>query len=54
MGESSAKIETRELDAYFGSNKAVKGINIKVKANHATAIIGPSGCGKSTVHQMLE
>ena len=23
-------------------------INLKVAANHATALIGPSGCGKST------
>jgi len=53
MGESSAKIEARGLDAYFGSNRAVKGIDIKVKSNRATAIIGPSGCGKSTFIRCL-
>ena len=28
--------------------QALYDINLKVAANHATALIGPSGCGKST------
>ncbi|MEI4920820.1 ATP-binding cassette domain-containing protein, partial [Klebsiella pneumoniae] len=28
-------------------------INIKMAANHATAVIGPSGCGKSTFVRCL-
>jgi phosphate transport system ATP-binding protein len=42
-------IETRDLDIYYGSFKAVTDVNIKVKRNAITAIIGPSGCGKSTL-----
>lgn len=42
-------IETRGLDIFYGSFKAVTGVNIKVKKNAITAIIGPSGCGKSTL-----
>ena len=42
-------IETRDLDIFYGSFKAVTGVNIKVKRNAITAIIGPSGCGKSTL-----
>jgi phosphate transport system ATP-binding protein len=42
-------IETRDLDIYYGSFKAVTGVNIKVERNAITAIIGPSGCGKSTL-----
>jgi phosphate transport system ATP-binding protein len=42
-------IETRELDIYYGSFKAVTGVNMKVERNAITAIIGPSGCGKSTL-----
>ena len=53
MAESSAKIETAGLSAYFGSNKAVKDMSIRMKANKATAIIGPSGCGKSTFIRCL-
>jgi len=42
-------IETRDLDIYYGSFKAVTGVNMKVEKNAITAIIGPSGCGKSTL-----
>jgi phosphate transport system ATP-binding protein len=42
-------IETRDLDIYYGSFKAVTGVNLNVEKNAITAIIGPSGCGKSTL-----
>ncbi len=37
------------LHAFYGTNHAVKGIDISFTANQVTAIIGPSGCGKSTM-----
>ncbi|MBP6531919.1 MAG: phosphate ABC transporter ATP-binding protein [Bacteroidia bacterium] len=42
------KIETKNLNLYYGSFHALKGISMSVKANTVTALIGPSGCGKST------
>jgi phosphate transport system ATP-binding protein len=42
-------IETRDLDIFYGSFKAVTGVNMQIKRNAITAIIGPSGCGKSTL-----
>jgi phosphate transport system ATP-binding protein len=42
-------LETRDLDIYYGSFKAVTGVNLKIERNKITAIIGPSGCGKSTL-----
>jgi phosphate transport system ATP-binding protein len=42
-------IETRDLDIFYGSFKAVTGVTMKVERNKITAIIGPSGCGKSTL-----
>jgi phosphate transport system ATP-binding protein len=45
----SDKLVARSLNAYFGSNHAVRDINVTVTANRVTAIIGPSGCGKSTL-----
>ena len=42
-------IETRDLDIFYGSFKAVTGVNMKVERHKITAIIGPSGCGKSTL-----
>ncbi|SRR5579885_1857039 len=43
------KLIARGLNAYFGSNHAVRDINVTINANRVTAIIGPSGCGKSTL-----
>jgi phosphate transport system ATP-binding protein len=42
-------IKVRGLNAYYGAQHAVKGIDIDFPANQVTAIIGPSGSGKSTV-----
>jgi phosphate transport system ATP-binding protein len=42
-------IEARDLEIYYGTFKAVTGVNMKVERNKITAIIGPSGCGKSTL-----
>lgn len=47
------KIEVRGLDFYYGDFKALKDINIDIKANKVTALIGPSGCGKSTFLRIL-
>jgi phosphate transport system ATP-binding protein len=43
------KLVAHQLNAYFGSNHAVRDINVTISANRVTAIIGPSGCGKSTL-----
>lgn len=42
------KFEISKLNFYYGTFQALKGIDMKVKANRITAFIGPSGCGKST------
>ena len=42
------KIETKNLNLYYGTFHALKGISMSVKAYTVTALIGPSGCGKST------
>jgi len=43
------KIQTDNLNAWFGGNHVLKDISIKIRENAVTAIIGPSGCGKSTL-----
>jgi phosphate transport system ATP-binding protein len=42
-------VESRNMDVYYGSFRAVKDINLKFEPRKITALIGPSGCGKSTV-----
>jgi phosphate transport system ATP-binding protein len=46
-------METRDLDIFYGTFKAVTGVNINIERNKITAIIGPSGCGKSTLLRAL-
>jgi phosphate transport system ATP-binding protein len=48
-----AKMQSINLNAWFGTKQALKSINLSVKANAVTAIIGPSGCGKSTFIRCL-
>ena len=42
------KISVKDLNLYYGSNHALKNVNMEIKSNAVTAFIGPSGCGKST------
>lgn len=47
------KISVRNLELFYGDNKALKNISIDIDANEVTALIGPSGCGKSTFLRTL-
>ena len=42
------KVATKNVEFYYGTSRALKGISLDVPANKVTALIGPSGCGKST------
>lgn len=45
---NKVKIVTNQLNLFYGSNHALKDINMEIRENAITAFIGPSGCGKST------
>jgi phosphate transport system ATP-binding protein len=47
------KIETQNLNFYYGRSQVLKNINLVCAEHHVTAIIGPSGCGKSTFIRTL-
>jgi len=47
------KIAIRNLEFFYGDNRALKNITLPLYANKATAFIGPSGCGKSTLLRVL-
>lgn len=49
----SNKIETTNLDLYYGEKHALKGVNLNIVEHAITAFIGPSGCGKSTYLKTL-
>jgi phosphate transport system ATP-binding protein len=52
-GAVTTKIESRNLNFYYGEYRALQGINLAVEPNSVTALIGPSGCGKSTFLRTL-
>ena len=43
-----AKIETKDVNLFYGEYQALQNISISMETNSVTALIGPSGCGKST------
>jgi phosphate transport system ATP-binding protein len=45
----SVKLETRNLDFFYGKAQALYSVTLPVVQNKVTALIGPSGCGKSTL-----
>ena len=47
--EFEQKIETQNLNLYYGDFRAIEDVNIRIPGQNVTAIIGPSGCGKSTL-----
>lgn len=51
--DNNAKMQSINLNAWFGAKQALKDINLTIKPNAVTAIIGPSGCGKSTFIRIL-
>jgi phosphate transport system ATP-binding protein len=50
MAES---MTAKQLSISFGSNQAVKGVDMDIAPRSVTAIIGPSGCGKTTFLRAL-
>src|SRR3954452_11752111 len=49
----TARIAVRNLDFFYGDNRALKGINFDLPERQVTGMIGPSGCGKSTLLRVL-
>ena len=47
------RISIRDLEFFYGANKALKSINLDVPDRQVTGMIGPSGCGKSTLLRVL-
>jgi len=49
----TVRIAIRNLDFYYGANKALKAVNLSLPDRQVTGMIGPSGCGKSTLLRVL-
>jgi phosphate transport system ATP-binding protein len=53
VNTNTVKISSSNLNLYYGSNHALKDVNLELYTNRITAFIGPSGCGKSTYLKTL-
>ena len=49
----NSKISVKNLNLYYGTNHALKDVNMEIREHAITAFIGPSGCGKSTFLKCL-
>ena len=45
--------DCENVEVFYGAFRAVRGVNLQIRANQITAFIGPSGCGKTTVLRSL-
>lgn len=43
------KLIARDLNFHYGTERALKDVNLTIQEKMVTAFIGPSGCGKSTL-----
>ena len=48
-----SKVSVKNLSFFYGTNQALKNINMVIPEKKVTAFIGPSGCGKSTFLRTL-
>jgi len=51
--QNTIKIETKNLNLFYGNVQALKNVNMQIFEKEVTALIGPSGCGKSTFIKTL-
>ncbi len=50
---SETVLETKDLNVFYGDDRAIEDVSLKFPNQKITAIIGPSGCGKSTLLRSL-
>ncbi len=53
VNTNTNKIEARKIQVYYGTNHALKDVDVDILDKTVTAFIGPSGCGKSTFLRCL-
>ena len=47
------KFKLRNVEVFYGEDRAIKNISLDIARNEVIAFIGPSGCGKSTFLRCL-
>jgi phosphate transport system ATP-binding protein len=50
---ATVKMSARKVQVFYGTNHAIKDVDVDIQDRMVTAFIGPSGCGKSTFLRCL-
>lgn len=53
VDQKTAKMTARKVQVHYGTNHALKDVDVDILDRTVTAFIGPSGCGKSTFLRCL-
>ncbi|MGL4319487.1 MAG: phosphate ABC transporter ATP-binding protein PstB [Paracoccaceae bacterium] len=53
VSATTNKMTARNVQVHYGTNHAIKDVNVDILDKTVTAFIGPSGCGKSTFLRCL-
>jgi phosphate transport system ATP-binding protein len=53
VDQKTAKMTARKVQVHYGTNHALKDVDVDILDKTVTAFIGPSGCGKSTFLRCL-
>ena len=53
LPETPVVFDCAQVEVYYGSFRAVRGVTLGIHAHQITAFIGPSGCGKTTMLRTL-
>ncbi len=51
--QAAPVLDLHDVNVYYASTRAVKGVSMAVRPNTVTALIGASGCGKTTLLRSL-
>jgi phosphate transport system ATP-binding protein len=53
LPDSPVVFDCEDVEVFYGTFRAVRGVSLRIHAHQITAFIGPSGCGKTTMLRAL-